>query len=37
MSALSDYIEHAPQSRFASPGSKKWDVSAEYKRIHNPL
>lgn len=37
MNALSDYIEHAPQSRFASPGSKKWDVSAEYKRIHNPL
>lgn len=34
---LSDYLTYAPQDRFAPMKSRKWDVSAEYKKIHNPL
>lgn len=34
---LSDYLTYAPQDRFAPMKSRKWDVSAEYEKIHNPL
>lgn len=34
---LSDYLTYSPQDRFAPINGRTWDISAEYKKIHNPM